>query len=293
MAIVYHKMAMKGNVNQSYCAREEHKIVSDGAVLERLLKGFLKKDELFVAIVHFCNYLWYTDYDVIKMLRQGVHMELRVSGDNGVDSWKEVNLIYSAALKQIETKMEILNEEFQHVHQYNPIEHIKSRMKTPESIVKKLKRNGYESTIENMVKYVNDIAGIRIICSFTSDIFRIADLIREQKDLKIVATKDYITYPKASGYRSYHMIVTVPVYLSDRIVDTKVEIQIRTVAMDFWASLEHKIHYKLEGDAPEYIKNELVECARMVADLDARMLSLNEEIIHTSEAKEKAKISHS
>lgn len=216
-------------------------------------------------------------------------MELRAVGDDGIDSWKEVNLIYNAALKQIETKMEILNEEFQHVHQYNPIEHIKSRIKTPESIVKKLRRHGYESTIDNMVNYINDIAGIRIICSFTSDIYRVADMIREQKDLKILTTKDYITYPKASGYRSYHMIVTVPVYLSDRIVDTKVEIQIRTVAMDFWASLEHKIHYKLEGDAPEHIKSELIECARMVADLDARMLSLNEEIIQISEEKEKAK----
>lgn len=210
-------------------------------------------------------------------------MELKV--DNGIDSWKEVNLIYNAALKQVETKMEILNDEFQHVHRYNPIEHIKARMKSPESIVKKLKRNGYESTIENMIEHVNDIAGIRIICSFTSDIYRIAEMLGRQKDLKVLATKDYITYPKASGYKSYHMIVEIPVYLSDRIVNAKVEIQIRTVAMDFWASLEHKIHYKFEGDAPEHIKSELVECARMVSDLDARMLSLNEEILSISQAK--------
>ena len=161
-------------------------------------------------------------------------------------------------------------------------------MKTPESIVKKLKRNGYESTIDNMVKYINDMAGIRIICSFTSDIFRIAEMIGTQRDIKVIAIKDYITYPKASGYRSYHMIVTVPVYLSDRIVDTKVEVQIRTVAMDFWASLEHKIHYKFEGAAPEHIRNGLVECSRMVSDLDARMLALNEEILSISRAKEAA-----
>ncbi len=216
-------------------------------------------------------------------------MEQKFNGDDGIDTWKEVNLIYNAALKQMETRMEILNEEFQHVHQYNPIEHIKARMKTPESIVKKLKRHGRESTIENMVNHINDIAGIRIICSFTSDIYRIAEMIRVQKDLKVIGTKDYITYPKASGYRSYHMIVTVPVYLSDRIVDAKVEVQIRTVAMDFWASLEHKIHYKLEGDAPEHIRNELIECARMVMDLDARMLSLNEQILQTSEEKALAK----
>lgn len=221
----------------------------------------------------------------------GIGMEFKADNGDGIDSWKEVTLVYSAALRQIETKMEILNDEFQHVHQYNPIEHIKARMKTPESIVKKLKRNGYESTIDNMVKYINDIAGIRIICSFTSDIYRIADMISEQRDIKVIAVKDYITFPKASGYKSYHMIVTVPVYLSDRTVDTRVEIQIRTVAMDFWASLEHKIHYKFEGDAPEHIRSELVECAKLVADLDARMLSLNEEILAISrENEEKKKI---
>lgn len=195
-----------------------------------------------------------------------------------VDSWKEVILIYNSALKEIGTKLEILNDEFQHVHRYNPIEHIKSRIKTSESIVKKLKKYGYESTIENMVEYVNDIAGIRVICSFTSDIYRIAEMISNQSDIKIISIKDYIQNPKLSGYKSYHMLVKVPIFLSDRNVEAKVEIQIRTVAMDFWASLEHKIHYKFEGNAPEHIRTELVECAKMVSELDARMLSLNEEI---------------
>ena len=209
-------------------------------------------------------------------------MELKTDNREGIDGWNEVTLIYNSALRQIETRMQILNDEFQHVHQYNPIEHIKSRIKTPESIVKKLKRNGYESTIDNMINYINDIAGIRIICSFTSDIYRIADMIAEQKDILVVGVKDYITFPKSSGYKSYHMIVTVPVYLSDRTVDAKVEIPIRTVGMDFWASLEHKIHYKFEGAAPEHIRIELVECAKMVADLDARMLHLNDEVLMLS-----------
>ena len=217
-------------------------------------------------------------------------MELVVQRDSDIDNWKEVMLIYSSALKQISTKLEILNDEFQHVHRYNPIEHIKSRVKTPESIVKKLKKHGYESTIQNMVEYVNDIAGIRVICSFTSDIYQIAEMIRNQSDIKVISIKDYIVNPKKSGYKSYHMLVTIPVYLSDRIVDTKVEIQIRTVAMDFWASLEHKINYKFEGNAPDHIRNELVECARMVAKLDERMLSLNEEIqmIHQGSQTEEA-----
>ena len=205
-------------------------------------------------------------------------MEFVPDTRNDIDSWKEVQLVYNSALKEIGTKLEILNDEFQHVHQYNPIEHIKARLKSPESIVKKLKKHGYESTIQNMVKYVNDIAGVRVICSFTSDIYRIAEMLINQSDIKVCSVKDYILNPKPSGYKSYHLIVTVPIFLSDRIVDAKVEIQIRTVAMDFWASLEHKIYYKFEGNAPAHIKQELVECAMMVSDLDARMLSLNDEV---------------
>lgn len=206
-------------------------------------------------------------------------MENKKRENSPADSWTEVLLIYNSALKEIGTKLEILNDEFQHVHRYNPIEHIKSRIKSSESIVKKLKRYGYESTIENMVEYVNDIAGIRVICSFVSDIYRIAEMISNQNDIKVLAIKDYIENPKASGYKSYHMLVTVPIYLSDRIVDAKVEIQIRTVAMDFWASLEHKINYKFEGNVPQYIKDELVECAHMISEVDTRMWNLNEQIL--------------
>jgi putative GTP pyrophosphokinase len=195
-----------------------------------------------------------------------------------VDSWKTVMFLYNAALKEVGTKLEILNDEFQHVHQYNPIEHIKTRIKKPESIVKKLKKYGYETSIENMVKQVNDIAGVRIICSFTSDIYRLAAMIGNQSDLKVLSIKDYIKHPKDSGYKSYHMLVSVPIFLSDSVVETKVEIQIRTIAMDFWASLEHKIYYKFEGRAPEYISHELKECADMVSALDDRMLVLNESI---------------
>ena len=199
--------------------------------------------------------------------------------DDQVDQWRSVMFLYDSALKKMNTKIEILNNEFINRYDYNPIEHIKSRIKTSESIVKKLRRYGYESTISNMVEYINDIAGIRVICSFMSDIYRIADMISNQRDIKVISVKDYLKNPKPSGYRSYHMIVTVPVYLSDRIVDTKVEIQIRTVAMDFWASLEHKIHYKFEGNVPEHIQSELIECADMVAALDDKMLSLNEEVL--------------
>lgn len=206
-------------------------------------------------------------------------MDIKVTNDHDVDNWTEVNMIYNSALKKVVTKLEILNDEFQHTHSYNPIEHIKYRIKSPESIVKKLKKKGYESTIQNMVDYVNDIAGIRIICSFTSDIYKIADMIANQPDVKVQYIKDYIVNPKESGYRSYHMHITTPVYLSDRIVDTKVEIQIRTVAMDFWASLEHKMKYKFEGNAPDHLRESLRECSDMIATLDEKMLSLNKEIL--------------
>ena len=205
-------------------------------------------------------------------------MEYRGSTTSDIDSWKEVQLVYSSALKEIGTKLEILNDEFQHVHKYNPIEHIKSRIKSTERIVRKLKKHGYESTIENMVRYVNDIAGVRIICSFTTDVYRIAQMLERQRDLNIIDVKDYIKYPKSSGYKSYHMIVSVPIYLSERHVEAKVEIQIRTVAMDFWASLEHKINYKFDVNVPNYIKEELFECSRMVSALDEKMLFLNEEV---------------
>ncbi len=218
--------------------------------------------------------------------RRDAMMENAIKNYEDVDSWKTIMFLYNAALKEVGTKLEILNDEFQHVHQYNPIEHIKTRVKTPESIVKKIRRYGYETSIENMVKYINDIAGVRLICSFTSDIYRLAEMIGNQSDLKVLSIKDYIKNPKASGYKSYHMLVAVPIFLSDSVVETKVEIQIRTIAMDFWASLEHKIYYKFEGNAPDYISKDLRECAQMVSTLDEKMLTLNEAIKKCLEEQE-------
>ena len=196
-----------------------------------------------------------------------------------VDQWRSVMFLYDSALKKLNTKIEILNNEFVNRYDHNPIEHIKSRLKTADSIVKKLKKDGCEVTIDNMMNHLSDIAGIRIICSFTSDIYQIAEMIAAQGDVTVIHVKDYIKNPKPNGYKSYHMVVTVPVYLTDGPVETKVEIQIRSVAMDFWASLEHKIAYKFEGNAPDYISRDLKECADMVATLDDKMLQLNEAIL--------------
>ena len=204
---------------------------------------------------------------------------------NQVDQWKSVMFLYDSALKEINTKIEILNNEFVHIYNYNPIEHIKSRLKTPDSIVKKLKRYGFEVTIDNMVEKLSDIAGIRIICSFTSDIYQIAEMITKQSDVTVLYVKDYIKNPKPNGYKSYHMVVTIPIYLTDGPVDTKVEIQIRTIDMDFWASLEHKIYYKFEGNAPAYLQQELKACADVVNMLDVKMFSLNQAILELAEAQ--------
>lgn len=216
----------------------------------------------------------------MSTMKSEQQVEAAVKSYEDVDSWKTVIFLYNAALKEVGTKLEILNDEFQHVHQYNPIEHIKTRIKTPESIVKKLKRYGYETSIENMVRYINDIAGVRLICSFTSDIYRLAEMIGNQSDLKVLSIKDYIKNPKESGYKSYHMLVSVPIFLSDSVVDTKVEIQIRTIAMDFWASLDHQLKYKKQLDVQEAaeIGAELKKCADVIAETDCKMLSIRQKI---------------
>ncbi len=192
------------------------------------------------------------------------------------EEWNRALFLYNSVLKEISTKLEILNNEFKLAHQYNPIEHITSRLKSAESIARKMRIKKKELTVENIVKYINDVAGVRIICSFTSDIYRIADAIAQQNDVTVLKVKDYIANPKPNGYSSYHMIVSIPIFLSNDVIDTKAEIQIRTIAMDFWASLEHKIYYKFDGKAPEGIREELKECASIISFLDQKMLSINE-----------------
>lgn len=216
-------------------------------------------------------------------------MDTSLIFNEGVESWETLMFLYNSALKEVSTKIEILNDEFKHVHKYNPIEYIKSRIKTPESIVKKLKRHSLDINVDNMINYINDIAGVRIVCSFTDDIYKVAEMIGKQNDLTVISVKDYIRNPKPSGYQSFHMLVSVPIFIGERVVDTKVEIQIRTIGMDFWASLEHKIYYKFEGHAPARISRELRDCATIVSMMDAKMLQLNEEIMKAKKEQEEEK----
>ena len=193
--------------------------------------------------------------------------------------YKRLTLMYTAALTQLEAKMETINEEFKTLHKYNPIEHISSRIKSKESIYKKLNKKGLAPTYENLVKTINDVAGLRIICSFIPDIYKIVEMLENIQDINVLKKKDYVTTPKESGYSSYHLIVSVPVSLSVGTIDVKVEIQIRTMAMDFWASLEHKINYKYDKNVPKSVKKELRDCAKMTQKLDKRMSNLGKSLM--------------
>ena len=187
-------------------------------------------------------------------------------------------MMYKFALQEVETKIEILQEEFQLLHDYNPIEHTKSRIKSPESIMRKIYRKGGATSLEDIKNHVHDIAGLRITCSFVSDIYRISRMLQAQKDLKIICIKDYIKNPKPNGYKSLHMLVEVPVFMSDREEMVCVEIQIRTIAMDFWASLEHKIFYKYNESVPERLLQDLKTAADTAYELDMKMEQLQHEM---------------
>lgn len=194
-------------------------------------------------------------------------------------------MMYKFALDSFETKIEILKEEFQFLHDYNPIEHTKTRLKTPESILNKISRKGCDISLSSIRESIKDIAGMRITCSFVTDIYRISDMLKRQSDLKIIEVKDYILHPKPNGYQSLHLLVEVPVYMSDRQDNVCVEVQIRTIAMDFWASLEHKIFYKYNESVPQRLLQELKEAADSAAALDKRMERLHKEIEEIKERR--------
>jgi putative GTP pyrophosphokinase len=187
-------------------------------------------------------------------------------------------MAYKFALDEMTTKINILKDEFNYIHEYNPIEHVNSRLKSPESIFKKVLRKDCDITLESIKTNIKDIAGMRITCSFISDIYEISRMIANQKDIRIIEYKDYIENPKPNGYQSLHMIVEIPIFMSDREEQIMVEIQIRTIAMDFWASLEHKIYYKYNKAIPQKMQDELKSTAEMAGLLDRKMENLHREM---------------
>ncbi len=188
----------------------------------------------------------------------------------------ELMLKYNFALQLLETQFNILIKEFEFKNKYNPVEHMKSRLKTEKSIIDKLNKKGYEVTTKNMISHVHDIIGIRIVCSFLDDVYDIVDIIKSSKQFKIKEEKDYIKNPKSTGYMSYHLIVLVPIYLNETVEHVEAEIQIRTSAMDFWASIDHKVQYKFPSEIPEEVKKEMYNCSLDIRKLDEKMQQLNE-----------------
>jgi putative GTP pyrophosphokinase len=194
------------------------------------------------------------------------------------DEFQRFLMEYRFGLAEVETKISILREEFQEMHAYNPIEHVSSRVKTPDSLVEKVQRKGIDPDFPSVRAAVTDIAGIRITCSFVGDAYRLFDLLTAQDDITVLSVKDYIANPKPNGYKSLHAIVEVPVFLSTGRVQVPVEVQFRTIAMDFWASLEHKIYYKYDRHVPDELLASLKEAADTAAELDTRMEGLHRQI---------------
>lgn len=199
-----------------------------------------------------------------------------VFAEEGV--YQAVMMRYHCAILEMRTKLEVLSRDMSVRYRRNPIEFIESRLKKPSSIARKLEKMGHEVTVENMTKHLSDIAGIRVLCAYIDDIYEIARMLAHQKDVEIITVKDYIKHPKDNGYRSYHMIVEIPVYFSDDVRPVRCEIQIRTIAMDFWATLDHDMQYKKQVEDAEQIMQELKECADIIHQTDEKMMRLRERI---------------
>ena len=191
---------------------------------------------------------------------------------------RKIQQLYEAAMKQIETKVEVLSAEFAVHYDRNPIHRVESRLKSPISILKKLKAKGYEISIESAMKNLNDIAGVRVICGYIDDVYAIEEMLLRQSDIRLIKKQDYIKKPNFNGYRSLHLDIEIPVYLSAHTEYVIAEVQIRTVAMDFWASLEHELRYKAQKTIPEHICEAMIKSAEEIAKIDLEMQSIYKEI---------------
>lgn len=198
--------------------------------------------------------------------------------EDSKEEFARMMMMYNGAIREMKTKLQVLNDELSMTRNRNPIEFIETRIKSPDSIATKLKKKGVTLTVDNVKEHLNDVAGVRVICAFLDDIYQVARMLEEQDDVEIIKTKDYIRKPKKNGYRSLHLIATVPVFFSDGKEDVRVEIQIRTIAMDFWASLEHSVKYKKNVRDAEDIVYELRACADVINRTDVHMQSIRDKI---------------
>lgn len=198
-------------------------------------------------------------------------------------SFSEIKMLmtyYECAILEVKTKLDVLNKEFQANELRNPIETIKTRVKSPASIMEKLERKGFELSVQSVKDNLDDVAGVRVICSFVDDIYKVAEMLYNQDDIKILSCKDYIKNPKKNGYRSLHLVIEVPIFLSEEKKPMRVEVQIRTIAMDFWASLEHEIHYKKFSNSNAEIVKQLTECADVIYETDMKMLKIRKKLLN-------------
>ena len=216
-----------------------------------------------------------------EIIREMIVNFLPQNPDEAMDQLEDLDILlmrYEAAIKEVRTKIEILNDELSLKGFQNPIVNIFSRRKKTVNIIEKLRRQGDPISLESIQENLNDVAGIRVICSFIDDIYDVAEMLSSQDDVKVIEVKDYIKNPKANGYRSYHMIIEVPIFFTNEMRSMRVEVQIRTVAMDFWASLEHRMKYKQEVDNADEIIHELKECADTIAETDRKMMAIRDKI---------------
>lgn len=218
----------------------------------------------------------YTGMDILdlaQMAPESVFDEARKILETLV-GYKELRMMYACALKEVRTKFEVLDVEFNVRYSRNPINAIHTRLKSNQSILEKMQRRRIPFSLENLESRIQDVAGVRVICSYVDDIYRLSEALLRQDDVKLIAQKDYIQQPKPNGYRSLHLIVRVPVFFADQRRDLPVEVQIRTIAMDFWASLEHQLKYKAATQVPDDVREELYQCALAIADIDERMQNI-------------------
>ena len=203
--------------------------------------------------------------------------------DVAADDFKMLMTYYECAILEVKTKLDVLNNEFKANRLRNPIETIKSRIKSPSSIFEKLDRKGYDMTVEAIEEHLYDVAGIRVICAFVDDIYRVSEMLTKQDDIKVISQKDYIKNPKKNGYRSLHLVIEVPIFLSNEKKPMRVEVQIRTIAMDFWASLEHEIHYKKFSNSNAEAVKQLAECADTIYETDIQMMRIRKKLLDSED----------
>jgi len=209
-----------------------------------------------------------------------------------INEFKALPALYRHALNDLQNKIDVIKTEWQARDGFSPIEHVKCRIKEPKSILQKMERKGYELNLENMETYIHDIAGMRIVCAFVKDIYRLVDHLSTREDIRVLEVKDYIAHPKPNGYQSLHLIVAIPLVLLEGTRWVKAEIQLRTLAMDFWASMEHILYYKFDKQLPSHVAEELKEAARAADELDQKMLRLRHEILELSEGDSSASDQH-